>query len=121
MLALCALRADYLRCYGKRDVHTPNLDALAAHGVRFGYHLVSSAATFPSHCSLMTGCTPLVNGVTWNWVTSPCRRKTLPQIAIEAGYATTAVTSWYAFTDQKVFAFQHAYSQGKFKGNGVET
>ena len=117
LITVDTLRADYLGCYGKRDIRTPNLDAFAADGVRFGCHLTSIATTLPSHCSLMTGCTPAVNGVTWNWVTTPRRRKTLAQIGIETGYATTAVTSWYAFVDQKVFGFERAYSQGKFKGD----
>jgi arylsulfatase A-like enzyme len=29
------LRADYLSCYGHPKLHTPNIDALAARGVRF--------------------------------------------------------------------------------------
>ena len=49
------LRADYLGCYGKRDIHTPILDALAADGVRFGYNLVSLATSLLSPCSLMAG------------------------------------------------------------------
>ncbi|MCJ8298698.1 MAG: sulfatase-like hydrolase/transferase, partial [Pseudomonadales bacterium] len=29
------LRFDYLSCYGHPHLHTPNIDALAARGVRF--------------------------------------------------------------------------------------
>jgi len=29
------LRWDYLSCYGHQTLHTPNIDSLAARGVRF--------------------------------------------------------------------------------------
>ena len=29
------LRWDYLSCYGHKHLHTPNIDKLAANGVRF--------------------------------------------------------------------------------------
>ena len=117
LVTIDTLRADYVGCYGKRDIRTPTLDAVAAEGVRFDHHLTSITCTLASHCCLMTGCTPCVNGVTWNWITTPARRKTLAQMGADRGYATSAVTSWYAFADQRVFGFERAYSQGKFKGD----
>ena len=56
-----------------------------------------------------------MNGITWNWLTTPCRRKALALIGAEAGYVTLAVTSWRLFADQKVFGFYRAYSEGGFK------
>ncbi len=117
LVTIDTLRADYVGCYGRRKIHTPNLDKVAGEGVRFDQYLTSITCTLASHCCLMTGCTPCVNGVAWNWITTPTRRKTLARIGREHGYATAAVTSWYAFTDQQVFGFERAYSQGKFKGD----
>jgi arylsulfatase A-like enzyme len=115
LVTVDTLRADYVACYGKHDIETPNLDSVAAAGVRFDFHLTSIAATLSSHCSLMTGCTPAVHGITWNWMTQPCRRKTLARIGADAGYATVAVTSWRHFNDQAVFGFERAYCEGAFK------
>ena len=107
-----SLRADHVGCYDRREIRTPNLDAFAAEGARFDRHLTSVSATLTSHCSLLTGCTPSVNGINWNGVTLPRRRKTGAEIAKEAGYATTAITSWGGFQNQQVYGFESHHSEG---------
>jgi arylsulfatase A-like enzyme len=106
-----SLRGDHLACYGERDIRTPSLDAFAAAGARFHHHLSTLATTLPSHTSLMTGCVPSVHGVNWNGVEARRRRRTLAEIAAEAGYATTAITSWGGFQKQAVLGFQQAHSE----------
>ena len=44
-----------LGCYGQQKIETPNLDQLAAKGMRFTQHYSGSAVSSPSRCSLMTG------------------------------------------------------------------
>ena len=46
-----------LSCYGQTKYQTPNLDKLAAEGIRFTNYSVSAAAS-SSHASLMTGKNP---------------------------------------------------------------
>ncbi len=111
VVTIDTLRADYVGCYKVRSIRTPNLDAFAVSGVRFDHYLTSLATTLPSHCSLMTGCTPTVHGVNWNNVKTPRRRKTLAEIAIGEGYTTTAITSWGGFQSQQVLGFENAYSK----------
>ena len=111
VITIDTLRADYVNCYGRREIATPNLDRFAASGARFGEHLSSISVTLPSHCALMTGCTPMVNGVTWNGMDTSRRRRTLAEIAAEAGYQTTAITSWGGFQTQAVYGYQNVYSQ----------
>src|SRR5690606_10514286 len=61
----------------------------------------------------MTGCTPKVHKVQWNSTQGPCRRRTLAQIARDAGYNTTAITSWGGFVPQQVYHFEHTHSEGR--------
>ncbi len=57
------LRADHLGCYGYWRDTSPNLDALAAEGVRFERFIGQCAHTLPSFTSMMTGLTPFETGV----------------------------------------------------------
>lgn len=42
-------------CYGQRTLGTPNIDRLAAEGLRFTRHYAGSTVCAPSRCVLMTG------------------------------------------------------------------
>jgi arylsulfatase A len=42
-------------CYGQRKIRTPNIDRLAAEGMRFTQHYAGDAVCAPSRCALMTG------------------------------------------------------------------
>lgn len=44
-----------LGCYGQRDIPTPNIDSLAAHGMQFMQHYAGSTVSAPSRCVLLTG------------------------------------------------------------------
>ena len=44
-----------LSCYGQEGFQTPNIDRLAAEGLRFTQHYAGSTVCAPSRCSLMTG------------------------------------------------------------------
>ncbi len=60
------LRFDYLSCYGHPHLHTPNIDALAARGVRFDNAYVQSPVCGPSRMSAYTGRYVRSHGSTWN-------------------------------------------------------
>lgn len=51
-----------LSCYGDPCVETPNLDKLAAEGVRFEHAFVATASCSESRCSILTGLYPHQNG-----------------------------------------------------------
>ena len=51
--------APYVGCYGYPDVRTPNLDRLAAEGMRFDRMFVSCPQCVPSRAALMTGRSPV--------------------------------------------------------------
>ncbi len=57
------LRADHLGCAGYHRDTTPNIDALAAEGVRFSNVYASDVPCLPSRSALMTGAFGIRNGV----------------------------------------------------------
>ena len=62
------LRWDYLSCAGHPHLKTPNIDALAARGVRFTRAYVQSPVCGPSRMSFYTGRYVGSHGATWNGV-----------------------------------------------------
>lgn len=44
-----------LGCYGQKHFETPNIDRMAAEGMRFTQHYSGSTVCAPSRCALMTG------------------------------------------------------------------
>jgi len=60
------LRYDYLGCYGHPHLETPNIDRLAARGVRFDRAYVQSTICGPSRMSFYTGRYMRSHGSHWN-------------------------------------------------------
>src|SRR3979409_1508308 len=55
-----------LGCYGAADLKTPNIDALAASGIRFTNWYSNAPVCAPARASLMTGRFPVHAGVASN-------------------------------------------------------
>jgi arylsulfatase A-like enzyme len=47
--------APHLGCYDNPDIHTPNIDAFAKEGMRFGRYYVGTPQCVPSRATIMTG------------------------------------------------------------------
>ncbi|MCB1463670.1 MAG: sulfatase-like hydrolase/transferase [Nitratireductor sp.] len=60
------LRFDYLSCAGHKHLKTPNIDALAAKGVRFSRAYVQSTICGASRMSFYTGRYVSSHGAAWN-------------------------------------------------------
>ncbi len=92
LVTIDSCRADHLSCYGYRYPTTPNIDAIAARGVRFDRAYCNAVDTCGSHCSLFTSLLPLVHGAA-NGV--PLRESflTLAEILRGESYATAGFVS----------------------------
>jgi arylsulfatase A-like enzyme/Flp pilus assembly protein TadD len=92
LITIDTLRADHLGCYGYKQIKTPNIDGLAADGVRFESAFAVVPVTLPSHSSMLTGTYPMLSGMhdfSGNKL-SPLQ-PTLASVLKQAGYQTGAV------------------------------
>lgn len=58
-----------MHCAGNSDIHTPNLDRLAAQGMRFENFFCASPVCSPARASILTGRIPSQHGV-HDWIRS---------------------------------------------------
>lgn len=96
-----------LSCYGATKLHTPNLDRLAQHGLRFTNAHSTSATCTPSRYALMTGQYPWRRTGTGILpgdaaLIVPQDKITLPKLFKQAGYATAIVGKWHLGLGEKV-------------------
>jgi arylsulfatase A-like enzyme len=89
-----------LSCYGATKIHTPNIDGLAASGIRFTNGHSTSATCTPSRYALMTGKYPWRKKGTGVLpgdaaLIIPTDKTTLPNLFKKAGYKTAIVGKWH--------------------------
>lgn len=95
-------RWDVLGCYGSPICRTPNLDRLAAEGVRFETCLAPAAICSPARASLLTGLFPHGHGILNNThepdairTELPAELPTYPELLRDAGYRLGYVGKWH--------------------------
>lgn len=90
-----------LSCYGRRDYQTPNLDLLAAQGVRYLDAYSNSAVCSATRTALMTGRyqyrlpVGLEEPLASRPLGLPAEQPTLPSLLKQAGYQTALVGKWH--------------------------
>lgn len=90
------LRRDYLSCYGHPHLHTPNIDRLAAAGVRFSRAYTQGTICGPSRMSAYTGRYVSSHQVAWNAVPLPLEELTLGDYLRPHGIRTALVGKTHA-------------------------
>lgn len=88
--------AQMMSCYDNRYVETPNLDRIAADGVKFTNSFVANSLSGPSRACMITGKHTHANGFYDN---STCifdgSQQTMPKLLQDAGYQTAIVGKWH--------------------------
>jgi arylsulfatase A-like enzyme len=79
---------------GNPDVKTPNLDDMAARGVRFDYFYAAQQMCSPGRFSIMTGRNPFRTGLHQLGTMRP-QEITLPEALKTAGYKTGHFGKWH--------------------------
>jgi arylsulfatase A-like enzyme len=113
-----------LGCYGNREIRTPNLDALAAGGMRFDNFFCTSPVCSPARASLLTGRIPSAHGV-HDWVRGGnfgdgsieylAGQPAYTDALAGAGYICGLSGKWHlgaAERPQKGFAYWHVHQSG---------
>lgn len=120
-----------LSCYGSRFYETPNLDALAAMGVKFTNNYSSSPVCSPTRASILTGKNPIHTGVT-DWITGrqengarvkpfekliapptayelALQEHTLAEHALNNGYQTFFAGKWHLGEEEKFWPLSQGF------------
>lgn len=94
LITVDTLRADHLSSYGYPRRTTPNLDRLAAEGVRFDQTAVQWPKTTPSFASMFTATYSKDNDIVRRvGIPVSCRFEMLAKVLKRRGYSTQAVVS----------------------------
>ncbi len=88
-------------CYGQQKIETPNIDGMAAKGIRFTQFYSGSTVCAPARCSFLTGLHTGHIAIRGNKSISPEGQSPLPDSVItfannlqQNGYATAAFGKW---------------------------
>ena len=109
------LSARWMGCYGCGAASTPNLDALAARGVRFDNCCVTHPVCMPSRASILTGRSAQHHGVYQSGYELGLDLPTFPQVLQGAGVQTFGVGKFHlechgrsAYNDVLKYGFDRA-------------
>lgn len=105
-----------LSSYGALDYRTPNIDRMAAEGIRFTNFLSAQAVCSASRSALLTGCYP--NRIGFSGAFFPNSKvginpdeMTLAELFKEKNYATAIFGKWHLGDNKKFLPLQHGFDE----------
>jgi arylsulfatase A-like enzyme len=114
-------------CYGRPDLKTPNIDRIAARGVRFLQAYANSAVCSATRTALITGRyqyrlpVGLEEPLGGRDVGLPPEHPTLPSLLRKAGYGTTLIGKWHLGALPKFGPLKSGYDHFfGFRGGAVD-
>lgn len=105
-----------LSSYGARQIRTPELDRLAAQGVRFDQFYSASPVCSPARAALLTGRYPFRSGITHvlhphSKKGIPPQEKLLPEVLRAAGYRTAIFGKWHLGDSPEYLPLQNGFDE----------
>lgn len=113
-----------LGCYGNKEIHTPQLDALAENGMRFTNFFCTSPVCSPARASILTGLIPSRHGVQ-DWIKGGNLREdgidylegieAYTDVLARNGYDCWLSGKWHlgnSFVPQKSFSHWYVHQKG---------
>jgi len=103
-------------CFGAQGWKTPNIDRLAAEGIRFTRFYVAQPVCSASRAGLLTGCYPSRVGIFGALgpnarVGIHSNEVTLAEIAKQRGYATAIFGKWHLGHDPQFLPTHHGFDE----------
>ncbi len=109
------LRAFAVGCYGNPAVRTPNIDRLAAEGVRFETAVTNNPACTPARSVILSGqYSRTATGSVVNCGEPSATRKIFPQLTLaerlkDQGYQTAIIGKWHMHARPELVGFDTAF------------
>jgi len=92
-----------ISCYSNKLIRTPNIDRIAANGVRFTNSFVANSISGPSRACMLTGKFSHKNGMTTNLTRFDSTQVTFPILLQQAGYQTAIFGKWHLKSEPRGF------------------
>jgi len=105
-----------LGCYGAKGYKTPNIDQLAANGIRFTDFYAPQAVSSASRAGLLTGCYPNRIGIAGALMPTDNKglnetETTIAEILKKKGYATAMYGKWHLGRFPEFLPIKHGFDE----------
>jgi len=103
-----------LGCFGHPTIATPNLDRMAAEGMKFTQFHVASSVCTPSRAGLLTGRLPIRSGLTRVFIPQseggiPDGEITIAELLKDVGYTSACIGKWHLGRPDRYLPLNHGF------------